>query len=67
MALQAVRCNTLDLLLQAQEFDAAGKKQEAEAAAKRARDLNIIGLIIGTISAVIFIIVIFAIILAVIV
>ena len=47
-------------------MDAAGKKQEAEVAAKRARDLNIIGLITGTISAVIFIIIIFAIIIAVI-
>lgn len=47
-------------------MDAAGKKQGAEAATKRAHDLNIIGLIAGTISAVILIIVIFAIIIAVI-
>jgi hypothetical protein len=45
-------------------LDAAGKKQEAEAAATTARNLNIIGLITGTISAVIFITIIFAIIIA---
>ena len=47
-------------------MDAAGKKQEAEAAAKRARVLNIIGLITGTISAVIFILIFAIIIIAVI-
>ena len=50
---------------QAQELDAAGKKQEAEMAAKRARNLNIIGLIAGTISAIIFIILMFIIIIVV--
>ncbi len=45
-------------------MDAAGKKEEAEAATKTARNLNIIGLITGTISAVIFIVIIFAIIIA---
>ena len=36
-------------------MNAAGKKQEAEAATKIARNLNIVGLITGTISAIIFI------------
>ena len=51
-------------LLQAQQLDTAGKKQEAEEKAVMARNLNIIGLVVGGISAVITVILMFAIIIA---